>query len=298
VRTAHELGLRTTATMMYGHLESAADRLRHMETIRDLQRDTGGFTEFVPLSFVHTEAPLFAQEPGVRPGPGGLDVVRTHALARVMLGADLANLQVSWVKEGLRAAEHLLACGVNDLGGTLINESISTAAGATYGQLATPAALRRIARGAGRTPAERNTFYGIVRVHGPADVGVGDDRGDPLDRVTDAAQAFGSYGELTRDARFRFRRRRAVDEVGEVGGVVDVEGEAVRADQPDREAVRVGGGEVAGEAVGVAEAGAQGGGQPQRERVGAGLVAIRRQREVGAVERGEQVLDVARPEQR
>jgi 7,8-didemethyl-8-hydroxy-5-deazariboflavin synthase CofH subunit len=281
VRTAHELGLRTTSTMMYGHLESPADRLRHMETLRDLQRDTGGFTEFVPLSFVHTEAPLFASEPGVRPGPGGLDVIRTHALARIALGADIPNLQVSWVKEGLRASEHLLACGVNDLGGTLMNESISTAAGATHGQLATPAALRGVARGAGRTPAERSTLYRILRVHA-ASAG-GDDGGDALDGVTDAAATFGTYGDLTRSTRFRFRRRRGGDQLLEVGGMIDVEGEAVGAHDPDVEAVGGGGGEVARQAVGVAEASGHGCGQPQGERVGPELIAIRRHRDVGAL---------------
>ncbi len=202
VRTAHEVGLPTTATMMYGHVESPADRLRHLERLRDLQRDTGGFTEFVPLSFVHTEAPLFAAEPGVQPGPGGIDVVRTHALARLMLGADLANLQVSWVKEGLRGAEHLLACGVNDLGGTLMNESISTSAGARHGQVATPAELRRVARGAGRIAAQRTTLYQLVP---PADA---TQAGDPLDGLTDAAATFGTYDALTRDPRFRFQRAR------------------------------------------------------------------------------------------
>ena len=196
VRTAHGLGLRTTATMMYGHVESAADVLRHLETVRDLQRDTGGFTEFVPLSFVHTDAPLFAAAPDVRPGPGGAEVLRTHALARLMLGADIPNLQVSWVKEGLRMAELLLACGVNDLGGTLINESISTAAGATHGQLATPAQLQRIARAAGRVPAERTTLYRVLRA--PADAA------SPLD-TADPSQ-FGSYPALTRDPRFAFAR--------------------------------------------------------------------------------------------
>lgn len=198
VRTAHHLGLRTTATMMYGHLETPADALRHMERLRDLQRDTGGFTEFVPLSFVHSDAPLFAATPGVRPGPGGHEVVRTHALARLMLGADIPNLQVSWVKEGLRMAEHLLACGVNDLGGTLMNESISTSAGAQHGQVATPAQLRRVARGAGRVPAERSTLYRILRTD--------DDSAAPLDEVADAEGTFGTYRGLTRDPRFRFQR--------------------------------------------------------------------------------------------
>src|SRR5262249_26581040 len=237
------------------------DRLRHMELLRDVQRDTGGFTEFVPLSFVHTEAPLFAGEPGVRPGPGGLDVVRTHALARVMLGADIPNLQVSWVKEGLRASEHLLACGVNDLGGTLMNESISTAAGASHGQLATPAMLRGVARGAGRTPAERTTLYRVVRVHAGTDGG-----GDALDGGADAAATFGPDGEVARGGRFRFTRRprQGAAEPLEVGRMIDVEGEAVGADQVDAQAA--GGGEVAGQAVGVAEAGGEGCGHAHGQR--------------------------------
>jgi len=187
----------------------AADALRHMERLRDLQRETGGFTEFVPLSFVHAEAPLFAAEPGVRPGPGGHEVVRTHALARLMLGADIPNLQVSWVKEGLRMAEHLLACGVNDLGGTLMNESISTSAGAQHGQVATPAQLRRVAHGAGRVAAERSTLYRILRVAGDGDAAPGTTPGDALDTL-DAAEAlarFGAYPDLTPDPRFRLQRQ-------------------------------------------------------------------------------------------
>ncbi|MBZ0230867.1 MAG: 5-amino-6-(D-ribitylamino)uracil--L-tyrosine 4-hydroxyphenyl transferase CofH, partial [Deltaproteobacteria bacterium] len=292
VRTAHEVGLRTTATMMYGHLESPADRLRHMETIRDLQRDTGGFTEFVPLSFVHEEAPLFAAQPGVRPGPGGLDVVRTHALARVLLGADVANLQVSWVKEGFRVAEHLLACGVNDLGGTLMNESISTSAGARHGQVATPAELQRLAHGVGRVAAERTTLYGLVAP------GAGHRERDALERVGDAAATFGTYAALTRDPRFRFQRRlppvsmlpvvpTLVGSTGqdlvEVGGRVEVEGEAVGAHH--RHAQPGGGGadQVAGEAVAVAETRGHGRGQAQGEGVGAELISIRRKHQVRAV---------------
>jgi FO synthase subunit 2 len=199
VRTAHRLGIRTTSTMMYGHLEGPADVLRHMETLRDLQRETGGFTEFVPLSFVHTEAPMFAAQPDVRPGPGGAEVMRTHALARLMLGADIPNLQVSWVKEGLRMAEVLLGCGVNDLGGTLMNESISTAAGAQHGQLATPAELQRVARNAGRIPAERTTLYRLLGTPGETSA---------LDELAagDAEARFGTYRALTRDPRFSFQR--------------------------------------------------------------------------------------------
>jgi FO synthase subunit 2 len=264
IRMAHELGLPTTSTMMFGHVETVADRLRHMERLRDLQRDTGGFTEFVPLSFVHAEAPLL-----VAHGASGVDVIRTHALARVMLGADIANLQVSWVKEGMRMAEHLLGCGVNDLGGTLINESISTAAGASHGQLATPAVLRRAARAAGRLPAERTTLYRVRRTFAEDDAAP-----DPLDRVDDAEARFGSYRRLTGDPRFRFRRQ-----VRQVGGAVEVEGEAVAVDRREAQAGGAGGGDVAGVAVGVAEAGGCGG-QPDRERVGAEVIAIRRRDDV------------------
>jgi 7,8-didemethyl-8-hydroxy-5-deazariboflavin synthase CofH subunit len=275
VRTAHELGLPTTSTMMYGHLESPADRLRHMETLRDLQRDTGGFTEFVPLSFVHDEAPLFAAQPGVRPGPGGLDVVRTHALARVMLGADIPNLQVSWVKEGMRVAEHLLACGANDLGGTLMNESISTSAGSRHGQLSTPAELRRVAGNAGRVAAERTTLYRIL----------GDRDGDALDRIGDASTTFGSYAALTRDERFRFRRRgRGGQELVEVGGRVEVEGEAVRAHDVDAQAGGGGSDDMAVEAVAMTEARGSRGGESKGEGVGAELIPIRRKHQVRAVE--------------
>jgi hypothetical protein len=270
IRTAHELGIRTTSTMMFGHVETPADRLRHMELLRDLQRETGGFTEFVPLSFVHAEAPLFVEH-----GPGGLDVVRTHALARVMLGHDIPNLQVSWVKEGLRVAEHLLACGANDLGGTLINESISTAAGAAHGQLATPAQLRRVARGAGRVPAERSTLYRVLRVldREPGDAG------DPLDRVDDADARFGSYRALVADPRVRFRRP-GREQVGEVRGTVEVETEAVAIDRDDPHRAGARGDDVAAVAVGVAELGGQRGGQVQAEGVGAEVITIRRRDQV------------------
>ena len=278
VRTAHAIGLRTTSTMMFGHVETVADRLRHLELLRSIQRDTGGFTELVPLSFVHAEAPLFAsQVAGVRAGPSGVDVVRTHALARVMVGEDIPNLQVSWVKEGLRMAEWLLACGVNDLGGTLMNESISTSAGASHGQLATPAELRRAARGAGRIAAERSTLYRVLRTFGASD-----QIRDPLDGVDDAGAAFGSYRALTRDQRFRFRRPgRNGDQGREVAGQVEVERETVAATgggaQPG------GGGDVAAIAVGVAEAAADRCGQPQPQRVGPELVAIRRKHGVESV---------------
>jgi FO synthase subunit 2 len=202
VTTAHEIGLPTTATMMFGHVESAADRMRHMDLLRSIQRDTGGFTEFVPLSFVHEEAPLFLKEEGVSAGPQGDDVVRLYAIARLMLGSTFGNLQASWVKEGMRTTQWLLGCGVNDVGGTLMNESISTSAGAQHGQLATPSKLRALIRGAARQPAERTTLYDIRRQFS-SEQGA-DDHIDPLDRVEDPDATFGTYRALSQSADFRF----------------------------------------------------------------------------------------------
>lgn len=206
VTSAHRLGIPTTSTMMFGHVESFEDRMRHMDLLRRVQRETGGITEFVPLSFVHEEAPLFARSevPGVRPGPTGDDVLRLYAIARLMLGRDIANLQASWVKEGLRTSQLLLSCGVNDLGGTLMNESISTAAGAHHGQLMTPATLRRTIRDAGRRPVQRDTAYRVVREFGETSE---DDPSEPLDGVLDPDALFGSYDALTQDPRFHYEPR-------------------------------------------------------------------------------------------
>jgi FO synthase subunit 2 len=206
IETAHAIGLPTTSTLMYGHIETDLQRVEHMALIRSIQKATGGFTEFVPLSFVAQEAPMFKRSlvRGVRGGPTRDDVLRLHALARLLLGACVPNLQVSWVKEGLDRAAELLDCGANDLGGTLINESISTAAGASHGQLASPATLREVIRRAGREPVQRDTRYRVLRrysIDGHAD----DERG-PLDDVGPEDERFGSYAALTRDARFRFER--------------------------------------------------------------------------------------------
>jgi len=204
VTTAHALGIRTTSTIMYGHVETPAHWVRHLALLRAIQKDTGGFTEFVPLSLVHSEAPMYRRRlvPGVRPGATGMEVVRMHALARVMLGATVRNIQASWVKEGPKLAQVLLAAGANDLGGTLINESISTSAGAVYGQLVPPAELKRLARDAGRVPAQRDTVYTLLRVYGEHD-----DEPSPLDAVEDAEARFGSYRRLVASGEFRFRRQ-------------------------------------------------------------------------------------------
>jgi FO synthase subunit 2 len=156
----------------------------------------------VPLSLIHQEAPMYRRGlvPGVRQGATGIEVVKMHALARLFLGPTFRNIQSSWVKEGPKLAQYLLAAGANDLGGTLINESISTSAGAAYGQLVPPAELRRLVREAGRVPAQRNTVYGLVKVYD----GEQEDEDSPLDHVEDAAARFGSYRALATSGQFRF----------------------------------------------------------------------------------------------
>jgi len=202
ITSAHALGIRTTSTIMYGHVETPAHWIRHMDLLRGIQRQTGGFTEFVPLSLIHHEAPMYRRGlvPGVREGATGVEVIKMHALARLILGPSFRNIQSSWVKEGPKMAQYLLAAGANDVGGTLINESISTSAGAGFGQLVPPAELRRIIREAGRVPARRGTTYELLKVYAKPE----DDEDSPLDHVTDAATRFGSYRALSTSGEFRF----------------------------------------------------------------------------------------------
>lgn len=202
ITTAHELGIPTTSTVMFGYLETPIQLAKHMNLIRGIQQQTGGITEFVPLSFVHTEAPMFMKGlvDDVRPGPSGMDVIKTHAIARIMLNNWIPNIQASWVKEGPRMSQLLLTAGVNDLGGTLINESISTAAGASHGQLMRPSEFRQMIRQAGRIPAERYTTYKTRRVFSDTDQEL-----DPLDLVGDnVEEIFGSYDRLVKLDSYRF----------------------------------------------------------------------------------------------
>jgi 7,8-didemethyl-8-hydroxy-5-deazariboflavin synthase CofH subunit len=203
ITTAHALGIRTTSTIMYGHVETPAHWVHHMALLRSIQKDTGGFTEFVPLSLIHSEAPMYGKKlvAGVRPGASGVEVVRMHALARLLLGPVIPNIQASWVKEGPKLTQLLLDAGANDMGGTLINESISTSAGAQFGQLVGPSELCRIIRDAGRIPAERDTLYRIVREYRDGEAPV-----SPLDAVEDAEARFGSYRKLIASGEFRFTR--------------------------------------------------------------------------------------------
>jgi 7,8-didemethyl-8-hydroxy-5-deazariboflavin synthase CofH subunit len=203
---AHRQGIPTTSTIMYGHVETPRHRAAHLALLRDIQKDTGGFTEFVPLSLIHEEAPMWHEHtvPGLRPGATGDEVVKMYAISRIMLYPHIRNIQVSWVKEGLKLAQWALSAGANDMGGTLINESISTAAGAHYGQLVPPAELRRWIRDAGRMPAERTTLYKIRRQYDmdPAR----DGEPSPLDRAAAGGpERFGSYFALIADDRFKFK---------------------------------------------------------------------------------------------
>jgi FO synthase len=159
IGTAHRIGLRTTSTIMFGHLETPRHWARHLLALRDLQVATGGLTEFVPLPFVHMEAPMYRRGLA-RPGPSWTEVVLMHAVARLVLGPVIRNIQVSWVKLGAEGAAEILRAGANDLGGTLMNESISRAAGAAFGQELPPERMDALIEGIGRRPAQRTTLYG------------------------------------------------------------------------------------------------------------------------------------------
>ena len=161
VRTAHRLGLRTTATIMFGHVEQPIHWARHLLALRDLQEKTGGFTEFVPLPFVHMEAPLYLRGKA-RKGPTWREAKLMHAIGRLALNPVIINIQASWVKLGAAGIADLLGAGVNDLGGTLMNESISRAAGTEHGQELPPADMEALIVSAGRSPRQRTTLYHSV----------------------------------------------------------------------------------------------------------------------------------------
>lgn len=168
ISTAHELGIPSTSTMMYGHVEEPADWVRHILLLRAIQKRTGGFTEFVPLGFIHEKTRLY-QHGGARAGAERNDHLRVHALSRVLLHGAIKNIQVSWVKLGFQISLDCLNAGANDFSGTLMEESISKAAGANFGEFVDPVDFRRMIRSIGRTPAERTTSYKIRRAFNGAD---------------------------------------------------------------------------------------------------------------------------------
>jgi FO synthase len=162
IRAAHALGIPTTSTMMYGHVEASEHRLRHMLLLREMQKDTGGFTEFVPLGFIHSNTRLY-RNGEARAGASRREHLVVHALARLLLGPVIPNLQVSWVKLGFELSLACLDAGANDFSGTLMEENISKSAGATFGEYVAPEEFRALIRSIGRIPAERTTTYRIRR---------------------------------------------------------------------------------------------------------------------------------------
>ena len=202
ITTAHKLKIPTTSTIMFGHIESSLDRAIHLNLIKNIQIRTNGFTEFVPLNFIRSEAPMFTKKIiKMIPRSNKTDSIKMHSISRIVLGNYIPNLQVSWVKEGFEFAQTLLKCGVNDLGGTLINESISTSAGSKYGQLASPKILKKLARNSGKIPAERYTTYELKKVFKNPEK----DTLHPLDNLTDSTQKqLGSYFEMIKSSKFKY----------------------------------------------------------------------------------------------
>ena len=158
VRTAHDVGIRSSSTIMFGHVDAPPHWVAHLRRIAAIQRDTGGFTEFVPLPFVHRNAPIYLAG-HARPGPSHADSLRVHAVARILLDGVIHNVQVSWVKLGIEASQEILRSGANDFGGTLMEETISRMAGSGWGVRMTPAEFDDAIRSIDRTPGVRTTTY-------------------------------------------------------------------------------------------------------------------------------------------
>jgi FO synthase len=168
IRTAHACGIRSTSTLMYGHMETPDHWVRQLSLFRQIQAETGGFTEFVPLGFVHQNTLLF-QQGLARSGPTLAEHLRIHALARILLAGSIHNIQVSWVKLNRKLSRLCLHAGANDYGGTLMEENISREAGATAGQYTSPEDFQALILGMGRIPAERNTKYSQMKIKLPAE---------------------------------------------------------------------------------------------------------------------------------
>lgn len=166
IRAAHRCGIRTTSTMMYGHAETPAHWTRQMRLLREVQSENGGFTEFVPLGFVHQNTLLF-HHGLARSGPSPAEHLKVHALARTLLAGSINNIQVSWVKLNRRLSQLCLHAGANDYGGTLMEENISREAGATAGQYTSPEDFQTMILEIGRIPAERNTTYSRIHIKAP-----------------------------------------------------------------------------------------------------------------------------------
>jgi FO synthase len=189
VRTAHAQKIPSSSTMMYGHTETREHWVRHMLMLREIQKETGGFTEFVPLGFIHEETRLYRRG-GARAGSAFDEDLIVHALGRLLLRGHIRNVQVSWVKLGFEGSLACLEAGANDFSGTLMEESISKAAGAGWGEYVAPAEFRALIRSIGRLPAERTTTYEIRRVFAEIDA----DERLPVERMPSLKRAEARLG--------------------------------------------------------------------------------------------------------
>jgi len=202
ITTAHQLGIPTTSTIMYGHIETSLHKAKHIALIREIQKKTHGITEFVPLSFMYWEAPMYKKNlvKGLGKGASGSEVIKMYAVSRLMLNNHIRNIQVSWVKESPKFSQYCLNAGANDFGGTLINESISTSAGSSHGQLVRPSEFRNLINEIGRIPAERSTTYKILKRFDTETKET-----HPLDVIDYDEQKFGSYRQLIKLDSYRFK---------------------------------------------------------------------------------------------
>jgi FO synthase subunit 2 len=204
ITTAHKLDIPTTSTIMYGHMETVEEIVTHLSILKNIQKETNHFTEFVPLSFIHTESPMYnlGLIPKMREGAGGVEVLKMHAISRIFFNQLIKNIQVSWVKEGQKLSQIILGCGANDMGGCLINESISTSAGSQYGQLLRPKEMKKLISSAGKVPAQRTSSYKIIKEFETKEE---IDYESALDKID--PKIFGSYKELITLNKFRYKKK-------------------------------------------------------------------------------------------
>ena len=202
ISTAHKLDIPTTSTIMYGHIETYEDIVKHLDILRNIQKQTNHFTEFVPLSFIHSESPMYNLGiiKNMKAGAEGIEVMKMHAISRIYFNQLIKNIQVSWVKEGQKLSQIILGAGANNLGGCLINESISTSAGSQYGQLLRPKDMRMLITSAGKIPAQRTSTYKIIKEFETKEEIEYESNLDKID-----SSIFGSYNELITLNKFRFK---------------------------------------------------------------------------------------------
>jgi 5-amino-6-(D-ribitylamino)uracil---L-tyrosine 4-hydroxyphenyl transferase len=204
ITTAHKLDIPTTSTIMYGHIETYDEIVIHLDILRKIQKETNRFTEFVPLSFIHSESPMYnlGVIPGMKSGAEGVEILKMHAISRIYFDQLIKNIQISWVKEGQKLSQIMLGSGVNDMGGCLINESISTSAGSLYGQLMRPKEMRKLISSAGKVPAQRTSNYKIIKQFETKEEIEYESNLDKID-----PNGFGSYKELISLNKFKYKKK-------------------------------------------------------------------------------------------